>query len=179
MLVRDAAGNLFNPKDYLAHFVRFVKENPTQIEAINILLERPQRWNPHSYHDLLEKLKDTPQQFTNENLQMAHTHVYNKDLVDMISMIKHAADEQAPLYTAEERVTNAFTMVTAGKRFTDQQKLWLDRIREHLIANLAIDIEVFQVVPVFADLGGWGRANHAFGHRLNELLRDLNKAVAG
>lgn len=163
-------GNEYNPEDYLAAFVRFVRENPEHIEAIKILLERPQSWSPLSLHELLEKLKDTPQQFTNENLQMAYKHLY--------TMIKHAADDQAPLYTAEERVTNAFTKVTANKHFTEQQKIWLDKIREHLITNLAIDIEVFQVVSVFVDLGGWGRANHVFGHRLIEILRELNEAVA-
>ena len=179
MLIKDSTGNEYTPEDYFAAFARFVKENREHIEAINILVAQPERWGPHVLRELLERLESTPQHFTKENLQKAHTFIYNKDLVDIISMIKHAADERAPFYTAEERVTNAFTKVTTDKRFTDQQKIWLDRIREHLIANLAIDIEVFQVVPVFADLGGWGTANHVFGHRLNEILRDLNKAVAG
>ena len=32
------------PEDYLDSFSRFVKENPEQIEAIRIVLERPKEW---------------------------------------------------------------------------------------------------------------------------------------
>jgi type I restriction enzyme R subunit len=164
-------------EDYLAAFGRFVKENPANIEAIPILLEWPQRWGKHALLELREKLKAPPGGFTDENLQEAYRLRFNKFPVDLISMIKHAADEQAPLYTAEERVTNAFT-VLANEPFSEEQIKWLEKIREHLIANLAIDIEDFEHTPSLAQFGGWGRANHKFGHRLNEILRDLNKAIA-
>lgn len=86
--------------------------------------------------------------------------------------------EQEPLYTAEERVDRAFEKVTAGKHFTEEQAKWLEYIREHLMINLSIHMEDFQVVPIFSDQGGWGRANHIFGHRLIEILKDLNEAIA-
>jgi len=43
---------------------------------------------------------------------------YHKALVDIISMIKHAAKEGEPLLTAEERVERAFAKVVTGKTFT-------------------------------------------------------------
>jgi type I restriction enzyme, R subunit len=85
---------------------------------------------------------------------------------------------QAPLYTAEERVVKAFLKVTDGKSFTAEQNKWLEKIRKHLISNLAIAMEDFELMPVFVESGGWGRANHIFGHRLNEILIDLNEAIA-
>jgi type I restriction enzyme R subunit len=177
-IVRDAAGNEYKPEDYLAAFARFVKENPADIEAIEILLKQPERWNPHALQELREKLNATAQRFTDENLQKAYKLRYNKALVDIISMIKNAAHEQDQLFTAEERVTNAMAKVTAGKDFTEEQKIWLERIREHLIVNLSIDMEDFEVMPIFSDFGGWGKANHIFGHRLIEILKDLNQAIA-
>ncbi len=177
-MVRDALGNESKPEDYLAAFARFVKENPAEIEAIEILLDRPQRWGTQALGELRQKLSVTPQRFTVENLQKAHEVRYHKALVDVISMVKHAAREQEPLYTASERVQRAFENVTAGKQFTDEQQKWLERIREHLIANLSIDREDFEVVPIFTHYGGWGRADRAFNNQLNEILRDLNEAVA-
>jgi type I restriction enzyme R subunit len=103
-LVRDLAGNEYKPEDYLAAFARFVKENPSDIEAIEILLEKPQRWGTQALTELHKKLEATPQRFTRDNLQKAHKLRYNKALVDIISMIKHAAREEEPLYTAEERL---------------------------------------------------------------------------
>ncbi len=36
------------------------------------------------------------------------------------------------------------------------------RIREHLIANLSIDKEDFELVPVFTRFGGWGARESKF-----------------
>ena len=40
-LVRGLDGKEYKPEDYLAAFARFVKDNPAQVEAIEILLDRP------------------------------------------------------------------------------------------------------------------------------------------
>ena len=177
-MLHDAAGNAYKPEHYLAAFAHFVKENPSRIEAIEFLLKQPERWNPYALRKLREKLKEAPEQFTEENLQKAHEFCFNKATVDIISMVKHAANDNEPLYTAEERVTNAFEKITAAKTFTENQNVLLDKIREHLIANLAIDIEDFEKTPFFQESGGWGRANHIFAHRLNDLLGQLNEAIA-
>jgi type I restriction enzyme R subunit len=125
-IVRDAAGNEYKPKDYLSIFSEFVKENSEKIAAISILLDRPHDWNTEALGDLKEKLESSQQRFTIENLQRAHKVSYNKALVDIISMIKHAAREEESLLTAEERVNLAFDRVTVGKHFTPDQHLWLD-----------------------------------------------------
>lgn len=111
--VRGADGKVYNPDDYLTAFSRFVQENQTQIDAIAILLKRPQEWNTKALSELKAKLQASRQRFTPEYLQKAHEIRYQKALVDIISMIKHAADSQSPLLTATERVERAFTQVPA------------------------------------------------------------------
>lgn len=177
-IVRDAAGKEYKPDDYLSIFSDFVKENSEKIAAIGILLDRPQDWNTDALGELKEKLESSQQRFTIENLQRAHKEKYNKALVDIISMIKHAAREEESLLTAEERVSLAFDRVTVGKDFTPDQRLWLDRIRSHLIANLSIDKEDFEYIPVFSDYGGWNKANRAFEGKLSTLISEFNRAVA-
>ena len=167
-----------NPDEYLAAFSSYVKENATSVEAIKILLEQPARWNPYALQELLEKMKTTPQEFTVEDLQKAHELRYKKPFVDIISMIKHAANDQAPLKTPAERVNDAVTKTIANKRFTEEQHHAIEKIREYLTDHLAIDMEDFERSPALAEFGGWGRANHIFGHRLNDLLRELNAAIA-
>jgi type I restriction enzyme R subunit len=177
-LIRDGAGREYRPEDYLAAFSRFVRENPGQIQAIEILLNRPRDWSTDALGELRRKLASAPEHFTVENLQKAHEVRYHKALVDIISMIKHAAREAEPLHTAEERVKLAFVKVTAGKYFTEEQKQWLDRIRDHLVANLSIDRQDFDDLPVFARVGGWRQADRAFDGQLTELVRELNEAMA-
>ena len=177
-LVRGLDGKEYKPEDYLVAFERFVKENPSKVEAIGILLDRPQDWSTEALDELRKKLSSTTERFTVDNLQKAHQVHYHKALVDIISMVKHAAHEQEPLYTAEERVKNAFEKLTRGKSFTDEQSQWLERIREHLIANLSIDKDDFEVVPIFTHVGGWGRANRVFNNQLEGMIQDLNEAIA-
>lgn len=177
-MVRDGAGRELKPADYLAAFSQFVKDNPQHIEAISILLERPRDWSTIALKELREKLSRSPERFTPDLLQKAHAVAHGKALVDIISMVKHAAEEKQPLLTAEERVNQAFAKFTGGKSFTPQQQKWLDRIRQHLIANLTIDRNDFDQMPVLADHGGWGKADRDFGGQLLPLLVEFNAAVA-
>ena len=169
-LVRGIDGKEYKPDDYLTAFAQFVRENPQQIEAIRILLQRPKDWSTKALSDLQQKLAATPQRFNKENLQKAHELHYHKALVDIISMVKHAANEQQPLYTAEERVKLAMAKITSGKNFTPEQVQWLERIEGHLAENLTIDPDDFDALPVFNRVGGWGRANKVFEGQLPQLI---------
>jgi type I restriction enzyme R subunit len=177
-LVKGADGTEYKPEDYLTAFARFVRENPAHIEAIRILLDRPRDWGTDALSELKQKLAATPERFSVRNLQKAHEIHYHKALVDIISMIKHAAKEAQPLYTASERVEKGFEKITAGKAFTPEQQQWLDRIKAHLVENLSIDKDDFDVLPIFSRAGGWARANIVFERRLPQLVRSFNEAIA-
>jgi len=177
-MLREPGGAYWKPEDYLVAFSKFVKENPDQIQAIEILLNRSEEWNTEILNELRQKLKLTKEQFTEDNLQKAHKIRYNKALADIISMIKHAADEQEPLLNSIERVERAFEKVMEGKSFTEEQKIWLEKIKSHLIENLTIDKEDFDILPIFQRQGGWSVANKAFGGLLEEILHEFNQEVA-
>ena len=177
-LIRDGSGDSLKPQDYLAAFCQFVKENPTHIDAISILLERPRDWSTVALKELRLKLSQTPQRFSEDLLQKAHAVAFRKALVDIISMVKHAAEEKQPLLTARERVDRAIANLTAGKTFTPDQQKWLDRIRQHLVVNLTIEEDDFDSLPIFADFGGWARANSDFRGHLSPLISALNAHVA-
>jgi len=177
-IFRDSAGNEYKPEDYLSAFSRFVKENPEHIEAIRILLDRPKDWGTDALYELKRKLAATRYRFTVENLQKAHKIRYDKALVDIISMVKHAAREEEPLFTAEERIRRVFDRMALSASLTADQQQWLDKIREHLIANLSISKSDFDIIPIFANEGGWGKANRIFSGELPVLIRQWNEAIA-
>jgi len=176
--IRSGSGRDFKPEDYLEAFSRYVRENADQIEAIRIVLDRPQGWSTKALAELKNRLIQAPDGFTVESLQKAHQVCYKKSLVDIISMVKHAARKQEPLLTAEERVDRAFQQITADRQFTGAQQQWLERIRAHLIENLSIDPEDFDDLPVFARHGGWAKADRDFDGELMEVLTTVNGAVA-
>jgi len=177
-LVRGADGQEYKPSDYLKAFAEFVRIHETDIDAIAVLLKTPHRWNPDALQQLRQKLATAPQRFTTDYLQKAHEIEHKKALVDIISMVKHAADEHNPLLTATERVEQAFGKITAGRTFSSEQQQWLDRICTHLRENLSIDQEDFESQPVFTHYGGWGRASSVFAGQLPDLIQQLNLAIA-
>ena len=177
-IIRDRVGHEWKPEDYLEAFGRYVRENRDHIEALRILLGRPREWNPTALSDLRTKLAITPEEFTEDNLRRAHAIRYQRALVDIISMVKHAADEQAPLLTAEQRVDRALATVSAGKVFSPDEQTWLTHIAAHLRQNLSIDPADFDIIPALWDRGGLAAARRVFGPRLEPLITELNEAIA-
>jgi type I restriction enzyme, R subunit len=179
LVLRDASGNEYKPIDYLRAFADYVQQNQTHIEAVRILLSKPRDWRPSALDELRTKLKGSPYRFTEDNLQRAHEAHHKKALVDIISMVQHAADEQRPLFTASERVEAAIAKITEGHTFTPDQQKWLDRIHQHMRENLSIEEEDFDVIPIFSNAGGLGAVRKVFGvQQLGTLLHDLNEAIA-
>ncbi|MGO9154890.1 type I restriction endonuclease subunit R [Mycobacterium sp.] len=176
-LIRAGTGKEYRPEDYLQLFERFIDEHSEEISAVGVLLSRPQEWGAEPLRELREKLAQAPEHFTEINLQKAFQIAHHKALVDIISMVKRAAVDTAPLLTAEERVDAAIAQVTAGRSLTEEQVKWMEHIRHHLVQNLSIERQDFDDIPVLADRGGWGRANRTFDGHLAELLDELNEEL--
>lgn len=177
-MIRDADGREHKPDDYLLAFTDFVQREGAAIEALSVLLQRPGAWNPETLTALRDALATAPGHFTETNLERAHRAKYSKALVDIISMVKHAAEESAPLMTAQERVDAAVAQVTSGRVLTEPQSAWMSLIAQHLVENLSIDRDDFNLIPILSSRGGWGRANAVFDHDLDRLITDLNEELA-
>lgn len=169
-------GDYQKPGDYLKLFEEFVKKNPEQIEAIEILLSKPREWNTSALDDLRDKLRKND--FSEKDLQKGHELVFKKPLADIISMIKHASDDEAPILTAPERVEQAVFKIAHAHEFSSEQMTWLAYIKEHLIENLAIAETDFEIMPVFERHGGIGKARQIFGNGFTALIHELNQALA-
>lgn len=167
--------NLQRPEDYLKLFEEFVKKNPEHIEAIEVLLSRPSKWNTDVLDELRNKLKKSD--FSEKDLQRGHELVYKKPLADIISMVKHASNYDIPIMTARERVENVVKKVIETHSLNEEQIKWLSYIKEHLIKNLAISKEDFEIMPVFDRHGGLSKARQIFGDDFERLIREINEAL--
>ena len=176
-LIRSGTGQEYKPSEYLEAFASFVHEQQDQVEAIRILLSRPREWGATPLTELRQALTQAPEHFTEANLQRAFDITYSKALIDIISMVKHAAVDASPLLTSEERVNQAVDRVTADRPLSEAETKWMEYIRQHLVANLSIEREDFEAIPVLSDHGGWGRADRVFEGRLAGLLEELNEEL--
>lgn len=170
---RTTDGRTLKPEDYLTAFGDFIRANADAVEAIRILHSRPKGWNTAALSELRKVLASRPERFTEDNLRRA----YHAELADIISMVKDAGRRGA-LLTAEQRASRAVTQATAGRSLTEEQQKWLDLIARHLAVNLAIEREDFDDLPIFTRVGSWTTANQVFGGQLEQILLQLNEAVA-
>ena len=168
--------DLLKPEEYLTAFSEFIHANKEKIEALSILFKNPRKWNTHALKEIRDELKKNS--FDEINVRKAHEQSGHKALSDIITMIKNADDAEHPLLTAEERVNNAIADLQAKHNFNQAQKEWLEYIREHLIVNLAIEKENFDLVPVLGRHGGLAKAKKIFGRELEEILEEINHKLA-
>ena len=61
--------------------------------------------------------------------------------------------------------------------FTDEQIVWLTRIKDHLATSLTIAPDDFELEP-FTSHGGYARANTTFNGTLAPLLDQLTQELA-
>ena len=168
-------GKFDTAEDYLDAFAEFVKTNADKVSALSVLLKRPKDWRPTVFDELKRSLNQNG--FDPGKLQEAHRANGFKALADVISMVKHAAEAQQPILTAEERVKRAMNKLVESQKFTSEQMQWLSLIQEHLIKNLSIDEEDFDVMPLLEMRGGSAKAKKVFGE-LSPLINQFNEAVA-
>jgi type I restriction enzyme R subunit len=165
------------PIDYLDAFSEFIHTNKEKIDALTILFNNPRRWNLNALREIKYVLKE--HSFNEEWIQKAHQLAGHKSMADIISMIKNAENEHDPLLTAEERVNKVIGDIISAHTFTEDQKAWLEYIREHLVVNLAIEKENFDLMPILERHGGLVKARKIFGNELEILIEEINyKLVA-
>lgn len=177
IIFRVKDGTELKPIDYLKLFEKFIKENPEHIEAIEILLNRPKDFSTETLKELRQKLSIKPDnlvdKFSEKNLKRA----YKNDLIDTISIIRHAAKGEE-LLTVDTRINKAMEKIKQNKSFTKEQEKWLDFISSHLKENLLLQKDDFDILPIFTRQGSsFDRLNKIFEGKLDKLIRDINEAV--
>ncbi len=178
IIFRSKDGRELGPQDYIQEFEKFVKENPVHMEALEILLYRPKFFDASQLkalrNTLVRQPDDLVDKFTEKNLRRA----YNKELADIISIIRHAATG-GELLTIEQRVNKALMKVKSDRAFTEEQEKWLALIRTHLIENLLMEKEDVAYLPIFTRQGAsWGRLNKIFDGKLETIIHEINQAIA-
>ncbi len=164
------------PADYLDAFSEFIHANKEKIGALTILFKNPRKWNTGALKEIRQTLKKNS--FDEDNVRNAYRLSGHKAMADIISMVKNADDAHNPLLTAEERVNKAISEILSAHSFNSEQKAWLGYIREHLVINLAIEKETFDVMPVLERHGGLVKARKIFGSDLDKIIEEINYKLA-
>jgi type I restriction enzyme R subunit len=173
-------------------FEKFIQEHKDEITAVQILYSRPykQRLSLKAVRDLATTIEKPPRGWTPELLWHAYEKLEKsrvrgaggRVLADIVSLVRFALHHDGELRPFRDQVNEDFAQWMAdqeenGRRFTDEQRQWLEAMRDHISASLAISTDDFEYVP-FIQRGGLGKAQQIFGDQLRPLLNELNEVLA-
>ncbi len=173
-------------------FEQFIQEHKDEITALQILYSRPykQRLTLKAIKELAAAIENPPRRWTPEMLWHAYealdkSKVHGSGgrlLADIVSLVRFALNQESNLRPFRDQVNERFAQWMAqqeksGRRFTIEQRQWLEAIRDHIAASLTIGVDDFEYVP-FVQRGGLGKARQVFGKDLAPLLEELNSTLA-
>jgi type I restriction enzyme R subunit len=169
-------------------FRQFIEENRDEITALQVLYSRPykQRLTYGQIRELAEAIRKPHPAWTPEALWHAYETLDRSKvrgsgrrvLTDLVSLVRYAVDGDGTLQPFTDSVKERFQVWLAeqqglGRSFTDEQRLWLEAIAEHIGTSVAIEEDDFYETP-FSQRGGLGKAYQLFGTGLKPLLDELN-----
>lgn len=179
-------------KSIVQSFEQFILEHKDEITALQILYSRPykQRLTLKEIKAFADTIQRPPYLWTPETLWRAYealdkSKVHGsggKVLADIVSLVRFALHQEGELSPYREKVNQRFAAWIAkqesnARKFTGEQRQWLEAIRDHIAESLSIDTDDFEYVP-FAQRGGLGKASQVFGNELVPMLAELNEALA-
>lgn len=186
---RDAADRA---RAYTRRFREYLEEHRDEITALQILYNIPWRQRPTfaQIRELAQALETAPLHWTPRTLWAAYQALDlskvrgspQRVLTDLVSIVRYALGLTPELVAYPELVEARFHQWLArqqqnGREFTPEQRRWLDMIRDHVAASLAITTDDFDLSP-FVERGGLGRVAQVFGTDLIPLLDELNRELA-
>jgi type I restriction enzyme, R subunit len=173
-------------------FEEFIRDNRDEITALQILYSRPytQRLTFKQIKELAQAIERPPRGWTLARLWHAYETLDKSKvqgsgqrvLSDIVSLVRYALHQDSELRPFGEQVHERFRRWLSqqegkGRKFTDDQRRWLEMIRDHVGASLSIEPDDFDYVP-FSQHGGISKAYQVFGKELEPLLDELNRALA-
>ena len=176
-------------KTLVRNFEDFIRKHKDEITALQILYARPhsKRLTFEDVKVLADAISAPPRQWTPDVLWRAYGTL-EKDrvkgssqkrlLTDLVSLVRFALSQEEILEPFPEHVKERFEewikgQEAGGRKFTPEQREWLELMRDHIAGSLAIDAEAFEYAP-FSQKGGIGRASAVFGKELDKVIKELN-----
>ena len=174
-------------------FETYLEQHKDDIDALQFFYSVPHR-RRLSFADirgLADAIHAPPRSWTPELLWRAY-EALDKDrvkgaggkrlLTDIVSLVRFALHQEDELTPFADQVHQRFDRWLAqqeqtGRRFTPEQRRWLEMMRDHIATSVEITPDDFDLAP-FAEEGGLGKARQVFGPDLPAVLRELGEVLA-
>jgi len=178
-------------RELVQSFEAFLSEHRNEITALQVLYNRPysQRLRPVQIKELADALQAPPLSLSSERIWQAYADLdrsrvrgsARRILTDVVALVRFALQQDEALVPFPDTVESRYRdwlarQEAAGRRFTVEQRWWLDTIKEAIAASFAVELESFDYAP-FVQRGGAGKAYQVFGTEFESLLEELNREL--
>jgi type I restriction enzyme R subunit len=174
--------------ELVQRFQAFIAENREEIEALQILYERPygKRLTRAQIRALADAITRPPRQWTPDALWAAYERVERGRVrgasagrlwTDLVALARHALHPDADLVPFADEVAQRFeAWLNQQRPFSPEQMAWLLAIRDRIAADAEVRVDDLDEAP-FDRLGGLGQAYDLFGEELETVVRELNEEL--
>lgn len=179
-------------ENLVADFKSWIAQHQDEITALQIFYSQPVRRRELNYkmiQEVLEKLKLerpllAPMQVWRayEQLEKA-TGSPKSELIALVSLLRRISGIDSTLIDYSNKVDLNFRdwilKKNAGQhnRFTEEQMQWLRMIKDHIATSIHLDEDDLDYTPFDAE-GGKGKMWQLFGEGMNDIINELNEALA-
>lgn len=179
-------------ENLVADFKTWIAHHQDEITALQIFYTQPYRRRELNYkmiQEVLEKLKLerpllAPMQVWRayEQLEKA-TGSPKSELIALVSLLRRISGIDSTLIDYSNKVDLNFRdwilKKNAGQhnRFTEEQMQWLRMIKDHIATSIHLDADDLDYTPFDAE-GGKGKMWQLFGEQMDEIINELNEALA-
>lgn len=183
--------NTNKANEIITSFSEWMQENKDELMALQIFYNQPFRRRELTYSmikEVLEKLQNDKPSLTPLNVWRAHEALEQcngsprNELTAIVSLIRKISGLDSTLTSYDKIVDRNFQEWVFKKqagttKFNEAQMQWLRMIKEYVGSSFRIDRDDFDLNPFNAQ-GGLGKMWQLFGDQTEEIINELNEALA-
>ena len=173
-------------------FRAFIEEHRDEITALQVFYNQGygQGLGFRDIRELATLIEAPPRAWTVDSLWHAYEQLDRsrvrgsgrRVVTDLVSLIRYAMERDDELEPFRDHVCERFdewlaTQEAGGRRFTTEQRGWLERIRDTIASSYAMEINDLDESP-FYGMGGRGKMYELFGNEYRTIIEELNRELA-
>ena len=174
-------------------FRQYLEANRDEIEALTIFYAQPHRRRELTYtmiREVFDRLKNDKPLLAPLRVWQAYILLDEykgqqpaTELSALVALIRRVCGIDAMVSPYSETVRRNFQhwIMThhsgSGEKFNEEQMDWLRMIRDHIVTSFHLERDDLEMAP-FDGKGGLGQMYKLFGDRMDDVIDELNEALA-
>jgi type I restriction enzyme R subunit len=179
-------------KSLVESWIKYVEDNRDEITAIQMLYSKPKNVSItyKEIKELSERIRRPHPTWTvdvlwNAYLALEPTKVRKSAVhttTDLVSLVRFTLGQMNELVPYAQLVEERYAgwllqQENLGVKFTDNQKWWLDRIKDAISQSAHFDVKDLELSP-FTERGGSSGVEEALGNSVSQIIESMNMELA-